>query len=470
MYCTNCGKQISDGHKFCEFCRTAQGDINASESGFHDSTSDISDSISNQNIADSMPHMSVPNSSDFEDDNADNSTELSAEPKQESNQTSDKIEAIHTDYINKLNFYIAHGSADDIKYAKVLRRNSSLPAIYVLLLAALVIALIFGSGWRFIPSVLLVIYIIVVKVKNKQATNYFKGRDGDVIAARQKYDTALSDEFEEQDKEGSFFSALLSAILLSISCSLDALFPKSSDESSSDSNVSVNAQSSSGSDIPVPDHMAMESNSESAAVSGGTASPAVSADKEMSSKYKNVFIIVAVALAVILVLLYILGSESSANEVSWEDQQYNAAVVLAQDGDYDQALEILNTIKGYRDVNRMINGINCISYADTVSNEIYYTHLTMSLMGMDVSCEYDPLNYKFVEVIEVPEDGLFGGLSSLISAFGNESVTYDEQGMKKLAKDMYNDYFATKGYSGITCVVEVRDYANDIFCQGQYPG
>lgn len=148
---------------------------------------------------------------------------------------------------------------------------------------------------------------------------------------------------------------------------------------------------------------------------------------------------------------------------------YLRAQQFAEDGNYEAAIEILKTMPDYKNASRMVSGFECTAYANSISTRVIAQFASMSLVGMEVSCEYSPTDYQFTMLWEIPENGIFGTLSGILSSATGESVTYDEDGMRGIAKDIYEDYFLPEGYEGITCVVEMRDYANDVYQMGAYP-
>lgn len=147
---------------------------------------------------------------------------------------------------------------------------------------------------------------------------------------------------------------------------------------------------------------------------------------------------------------------------------YEEACNLIYSGDYDSALELLEELDGYADSARIISAVNAMPYISEIETDIVSNHSHLSLVGMDIYCEYDPIKYTFTEVWEMTSSGLYGKLSQLLSAVSSQEVGYDAEGMRSLAEDMYFDYFYSRGIIDVICTVEVRDNANDITQSGTF--
>lgn len=159
---------------------------------------------------------------------------------------------------------------------------------------------------------------------------------------------------------------------------------------------------------------------------------------------------------------------SPPEKVDKTQQDYERACTLATNGDYDSAISAFEALGDYRDSSRRADGIRGISAANDATVSIMTQHLTLSLVGMDIYCEYSPENYTFTEVWEFPQDGMFGMISGLGNILG-EDISYDETGMQSLAEDIYFEYFFPD-HLGIICAVEVRDYANNKTVRGTFSG
>lgn len=164
--------------------------------------------------------------------------------------------------------------------------------------------------------------------------------------------------------------------------------------------------------------------------------------------------------------------QEPTQEVALKDEMltaYELACSYADSGDYDAALPIFEDLKDYEDSNRHADGIRGIDIADELITKETAKYFNLTLVGMDVSCVYYPENYTFLEVWEVPEDGLYGILTGMASTSSGEEVSYDEAGLKRLAEGLYFDYFFPN-YPGIICVLEMRDNANNKTVQGSFSG
>lgn len=148
-------------------------------------------------------------------------------------------------------------------------------------------------------------------------------------------------------------------------------------------------------------------------------------------------------------------------------QEYDRACNLLANGDYNSALSIFASLDDYKDSKRHVDGIRCINYAKQVSNAITTQYYSLRLVGINVYCEYSPEDYTFSVIWEVPNSGLFGQLSSLGVAAGEE-VTWSQDGCETQAEKIYYDYFMPEGYTGIVCEYSIRDMANDTYLTGTY--
>lgn len=148
-------------------------------------------------------------------------------------------------------------------------------------------------------------------------------------------------------------------------------------------------------------------------------------------------------------------------------REYDQACNLLANGDYNSALSIFESLNDYKDSKRHVDGIRCINYAKQVSRAITTQFYSLRLVGMNVYCEYSPENYTFSVTMEVPEAGLFGILSSMGVAAGEE-ITWSQEGCETLAEEAYYDYFMPEGYTGIICEYNIRDIANDTYLTGTY--
>ncbi len=148
-------------------------------------------------------------------------------------------------------------------------------------------------------------------------------------------------------------------------------------------------------------------------------------------------------------------------------QEYDRACNLLTNGDYNSALSIFESLDDYKDSKRHVDGIRSINYAKQVSNAITTQYFSLRLVGINVICDYSPENYTFSVTWEVPSSGLFGQLSSLGVAAGEE-VTWSQEGCESQAEKVYYDYFMSEGYTGIVCEFNIRDMANDTYLTGTY--
>ena len=156
------------------------------------------------------------------------------------------------------------------------------------------------------------------------------------------------------------------------------------------------------------------------------------------------------------------------NDILKQEETYSKACDLANQGDYESALELFESLDGYADSKRIISAINAIPLVTEIQNEILSSTYHLSLVGIDVYCEYSPIDYTFTKVWEMTNDGLYGELSQVMSEGANQPVSYDSEGMRSVAEDMYFDYFYSHGILDINCTVEVRDYANGVNQSGTF--
>lgn len=156
------------------------------------------------------------------------------------------------------------------------------------------------------------------------------------------------------------------------------------------------------------------------------------------------------------------------NDILKRELIYENACSLVDSGDYDSAIKILEELDGYADSDRIISAINAMPYISEIERRIISDHYDLSLVGMNIYCEFSPSDYTFTEVWEMTSDGLYGKLSQLLSGLANQAVGYDAAGMSSLAEDMYFDYFYSQGITDIDCAVEVRDHANGVTNGGSF--
>lgn len=148
---------------------------------------------------------------------------------------------------------------------------------------------------------------------------------------------------------------------------------------------------------------------------------------------------------------------------------YENACSLVSSGDYEEALAIFESLENYEDSDRHADGIRAIEVANELQTKETANYFNLTLVGMEVSCVYYPEDYTFLEVWEIPEDGLYGVLSEIASVTSGEEVSYDEAGLKRLAEGLYFDYFFPN-YPGVICMLEMRDKANSKVVQGSFSG
>lgn len=151
-----------------------------------------------------------------------------------------------------------------------------------------------------------------------------------------------------------------------------------------------------------------------------------------------------------------------SSDILKQEIAYEQACDLVRSGDYSSAIEMLEGMDGYADSDRIISAINAMPYITEIENRIFSDHLHLSLVGIDVYCEYSPVDFTFTEVWEMTDDGLYGQLSQYLSMAANQDVYYSTEGMSSLAEEIYFDYFYPAGIIDIDCAVEVRDSANDV--------
>ncbi len=193
-------------------------------------------------------------------------------------------------------------------------------------------------------------------------------------------------------------------------------------------------------------------------------------ETEKSLLNKKTVLLVA-GIAFLLYLIFSCNNESTDESAKIDPRiaQYQNAYALAVDGYYDEALSIFKSLGDFEDSARHVEGIECIKYAEILGNQLKLPFVSLSLGGMDVYCEYYPADYTFVQVLEIPANGLMGILSSWGASLG-EDVSISPEGSQRNAEDLYFDHFYSEGYYGIICAVEVRDYANDQFIRGTFSG
>ena len=164
-----------------------------------------------------------------------------------------------------------------------------------------------------------------------------------------------------------------------------------------------------------------------------------------------------------------IGKSQTNNNVALRQEDvYSKACNLVSQGDYESALELLISLNGYADSERIISAINAIPLISVIEKEIMSSTQHLSLVGIDVYCEYSPADYTFTKVWEMKNDGLYGKLSQVMSEEADQPVNYDSEGMQSVAEDMYFDYFYAHGITDINCTVEVRDYANSVRQSGTF--
>ena len=165
-----------------------------------------------------------------------------------------------------------------------------------------------------------------------------------------------------------------------------------------------------------------------------------------------------------------LGAYSdSANMV--KECDYEQACILTEAGEYDLALSMFEALGDYQDSARHISGIQYIPVAEKATHDRTKGVFSGLLVGIDIYCEYSPLECTFTQILEIPEYGLLGLISNFVSSVSGEPVEYnDEEGLSSVAEELFYQYFYPEGCTDIICVVEVRDYANDGYVQGSFDG
>lgn len=111
----------------------------------------------------------------------------------------------------------------------------------------------------------------------------------------------------------------------------------------------------------------------------------------------------------------------------------------------------------------------CLEYATTLATQIPMKYIPISIIGVEVKCDYSLVDYTFTTSLIIPKSGILGGMSSLGAALGGD-VSFNEDGAFDLAEDIYFDYFYPEGFYGITCVFEIQDLANDQYICGYFSG
>lgn len=144
------------------------------------------------------------------------------------------------------------------------------------------------------------------------------------------------------------------------------------------------------------------------------------------------------------------------------------ADLYLENGEYDLAIDVYNAI-GTNEALRKVEGINCIDYAEKVTNALNRSQETlfMSLVGFIYSYEYDPATYTYYQILELPE--YFDSISSLYGIeYGSEVL--NEDGLATKAEDLYFDYFYPAGYIGITSSVLVYKSTGELIGEFSYSG
>ena len=161
------------------------------------------------------------------------------------------------------------------------------------------------------------------------------------------------------------------------------------------------------------------------------------------------------------------------SEIAEKLLNYEQACGLLENGDYESALSLFESLGEFEDASRHADGIRCMEYAENLGNKLSTAGdlSTEWLAGATIRCEYSPETYTFTERLSFSKSGLYGWAFSLGSAMGElDYNNIDPDGIKSTAEDLYYDYFYESGYPGIICTVEWYDEANDAFLSGSYSG
>lgn len=111
----------------------------------------------------------------------------------------------------------------------------------------------------------------------------------------------------------------------------------------------------------------------------------------------------------------------------------------------------------------------CLEYATKLATQIPLKYIPISIIGVEVKCDYSLADYTFTTSLIIPKSGILGGMSSMGAALGGD-ISFNEDGAFDLAEDIYFDYFYPEGFYGITCVFEIQDLANDQYICGYFSG
>ena len=161
------------------------------------------------------------------------------------------------------------------------------------------------------------------------------------------------------------------------------------------------------------------------------------------------------------------------SEIGEKLLKYEQAREMLENGDYESALSLFESLGEFEDASRHADGIRCMEYAEKLSNKLSTAGdlSTEWLTGATIRCDYSPETYTFTERLSFSKSGLYGWTFSLGSAMGElDYNNIDPDGIKSTAEDLYYDYFYESGYPGIICTVEWYDEANDAFLSGSYSG
>lgn len=161
------------------------------------------------------------------------------------------------------------------------------------------------------------------------------------------------------------------------------------------------------------------------------------------------------------------------SEIAEKLLNYEQASEMLENGDYESALSLFESLGEFEDASRHADGIRCMEYAEKLGNKLSTAGnlSTEWLAGATIRCNYSPESYTFTERLSFSKSGLYGWAFSLGSAMGELNYNnIDPDGIKSTAEDLYYDYFYQSGYPGIICVVEWYDEANDAFLSGSYSG
>lgn len=195
-------------------------------------------------------------------------------------------------------------------------------------------------------------------------------------------------------------------------------------------------------------------------------------------KNAKVFIGLAVALVLIVgvvLVIRLFNERTTIQEIPHEDietagiETENIEIDVMEKarenidrGNYAAAAELLQGLDTL-EARTMLDGINCIDYANSMIEKLDQEYAMSVFMGMKVYHEYDPVTYTFFQIFEV--SGIYNAVYQFAVEQGDDNPTVINE---DAAEELYFDYFYPAGYTGITCTVVVRNELDEFLGQVSY--